>query len=361
MGMFFGKHRASLIAAMLTILYMAMSSGHHSPENNLVALLILSMAGILLPLNMMIIAKLQDQQILSTQAVTTTAIISLQVIVGYWLAKNYTASLSEWLLYKPTMLNDFAFNNLPILVIASYLISILLIIWLIIKRGSVFEVAFLGALVGSFLSLIVEQSGAQQASSIYMSVAGLVLIWGIIHNSYLIAYIDELTDLPGRRAMNEAMARLKGNYTISMLDIDHFKKFNDSYGHDVGDQVLRMVATKIAAVHGGGMPYRYGGEEFAVIFPGKDSKAAFPHLSNLRETIDSTKMVLRNHNRPTSKPENTPSRKIPWQEVHVTISIGVANNDSSLTSATEVLKAADEALYRSKEKGRNRISQYQNL
>jgi diguanylate cyclase (GGDEF)-like protein len=143
-----------------------------------------------------------------------------------------------------------------------------------------------------------------------------------------------------------------------MLDVDHFKKFNDTYGHDLGDQVLRMVASKLSKVAGGGKAYRYGGEEFCVIYPGKDMKASFPYLSSLRQTVDETRMVIRGKDRPKQKPDIMSKRRRPIQEVHVTISIGVAEKCNELYTPEDVIKAADKALYVAKEKGRNRISQY---
>lgn len=83
------------------------------------------------------------------------------------------------------------------------------------------------------------------------------------------AYQDELTSLPGRRALKEYLLKLGSEYTIAMFDIDHFKKFNDTHGHDVGDQVLRMVASKLATVSGRGKSFRYGGEEFTLVFSEK--------------------------------------------------------------------------------------------
>ena len=59
------------------------------------------------------------------------------------------------------------------------------------------------------------------------------------------AYHDELTGLPGRRALNEALLRVGSRYAVAMVDVDHFKHFNDAYGHEVGDQVLRMVAAQL--------------------------------------------------------------------------------------------------------------------
>ena len=119
-----------------------------------------------------------------------------------------------------------------------------------------------------------------------MATAGLILISSIIENSYFLAYHDELTTLPARRAFNDALLRLEAPYAVAVVDIDHFKKFNDTYGHDTGDQVLRLVAGKLAGVTGGGRAYRVGGEEFSILFPGKSAKDVMPHLDLLRTVIE---------------------------------------------------------------------------
>jgi len=356
MGIFFKRHRITLIATSLSIAYIVLHNAIVSPEITNLHLVSLCMVNILLPLNLVLLTGSRDHQILSIHGFVASGVILFQIVGCYWLTQNYLPTLSEYLLFTPVALMQILPITLPLPVLITYGLSLIAMVVYLVKKGSVFEIAFLGALIASMFSF---QAGlGESGNSIYMLLSGLILIWGLIHNSYLIAYIDELTELPGRRAMNEEISRLRGNYAIAMLDIDHFKKFNDTYGHDVGDQVLRMVASKIGDVHGGGKPFRYGGEEFAILFHGKDSKASFPFLSNLRETIDSTRLILRNQDRPTNKPENIPPRKIPWQEVHVTISIGVANNSEELVTTQDVLKAADEALYRSKEKGRNCISQH---
>jgi len=78
--------------------------------------------------------------------------------------------------------------------------------------------------------------------------------------------------LPSRRALIERLPSLGRRYTVAMVDVDHFKNFNDTYGHDAGDQVLRMVASRLGEVSGGGTAFRYGGEEFTILFPGKGGK-----------------------------------------------------------------------------------------
>lgn len=82
----------------------------------------------------------------------------------------------------------------------------------------------------------------------------MVLVTSIIQDSYSMAFTDELTGLPSRRALKQDMMKLGMNYVIAMLDIDHFKKFNDTYGHDTGDEALKLVASVIKDVTGGGNP-----------------------------------------------------------------------------------------------------------
>src|SRR2546426_9194380 len=100
------------------------------------------------------------------------------------------------------------------------------------------------------------------------------------------AYEDTLTGLPARRALNEALLRLGGQYSVAMIDVDHFKRINDRHGHDVGDQVLKMIAAKLAQVSGGGKAYRYGGEEFAVIFPGRKAEECLADVEALRGVVE---------------------------------------------------------------------------
>jgi PleD family two-component response regulator len=139
--------------------------------------------------------------------------------------------------------------------------------------------------------------------------------------------------------------------------VDHFKKFNDTHGHDVGDQVLRLVAARLAEVGGGGKTYRYGGEEFAVLFRDRGVKEALPHLERARETIENYHMVIRGSDRPSDAEAGRSRRGRNGIEraVSVTVSIGVAERSDWLPTPDEVIRGADEALYRAKKRGRNRV------
>jgi diguanylate cyclase (GGDEF)-like protein len=169
------------------------------------------------------------------------------------------------------------------------------------------------------------------------------------------AFRDELTGLPARRALNDSLLRLGKKFTLAMVDIDFFKKFNDKYGHAVGDQVLCMVAAKLSGVSGGGKPFRYGGEEFTILFPGKTAQDALPHLEKLRETIAGVDFTIRGKNRPLLKPRNRKLLIGARRKVRITVSIGIAAGNGT-TSPQKVLKAADQALYHAKKNGRNQVA-----
>ncbi|EPJ44667.1 MAG: hypothetical protein OFPII_32810 [Osedax symbiont Rs1] len=188
--------------------------------------------------------------------------------------------------------------------------------------------------------------------SLLVSLNQLLLVMALFKRTLSMAYMDELTGLPGRRALNERMVKLGKNYTAAMLDIDFFKKFNDTYGHDVGDQVLRMVAQKIRQVKGG-TAYRYGGEEFCVLFPTTDVDVAADALEQVRVQVEQASLKVRSKKRSKNnkKGRGLRGKGGSGELVSVTISGGLAVARTN----TNPLKAADIALYKAKGQGRNQI------
>jgi len=191
-----------------------------------------------------------------------------------------------------------------------------------------------------------------QASYLVFAIYYLLVV---IVESYFLAYRDDLTGLPSRRALNQLALSLSRKYSVAMLDIDHFKKFNDTYGHDVGDQVLKLVAARIGEVRGGGKAFRYGGEEFTVVFPRKNIEQVLDSLESVRQTIADYTVTIRNPERSNKKARKSKKTNT-LKKVSVTISIGVATKEGK-ASFNEVLKDADKALYRAKGKGRNNVSE----
>ncbi|MDG9925945.1 MULTISPECIES: GGDEF domain-containing protein [unclassified Pseudomonas] len=193
------------------------------------------------------------------------------------------------------------------------------------------------------------------ALQVMSSLVMLMLVAAVVHEAYQMAYRDELTGLPGRRALNDRLERLGRSYVIAMADVDHFKKFNDTHGHDVGDQVLRLVASQLRKVGGGGKAYRYGGEEFTLVFPGKSIEDCRQHLEAVRLAVENYPLQLRDkQQRPKDNKEGRQRRRASGAaSVSVTISIGVAEREMQQRSADEVIRCADKALYAAKKAGRN--------
>ena len=213
------------------------------------------------------------------------------------------------------------------------------------------------------LLLLASTESASLIQTITLTTAAIIIIIAVIWLSHDMAYRDELTALPSRRALNQLLLSLSRKYTIAMLDIDHFKKFNDTHGHDIGDEVLRMVASKIGQVSGGGKPFRYGGEEFTVIFPGKTPDQVESHLDALRTVIAEYQMTVRSKSRKKDKKVEEKSKAKRGKKIlansgklSVTISIGLAQREANIKTPEQVIKAADQALYRAKEAGRNCVS-----
>lgn len=173
------------------------------------------------------------------------------------------------------------------------------------------------------------------------TMAILMVVLSLVFDVHQMAYTDELTGMAGRRALFESFMGLGRRYTVAMVDVDHFKKFNDTYGHDIGDLVLRTVGRVLNGVGGGGKAYRFGGEEFSVVFAGKTPQEAKVTLDALRQAIEKTELKFKHHGKETS--------------TKVTVSIGVAARSESAKTPEEVIKAADQALYQAKEAGRNRV------
>jgi diguanylate cyclase (GGDEF)-like protein len=213
-----------------------------------------------------------------------------------------------------------------------------------------------GAIATFFLAA--EWASSSGAYALFMAASGLVLIIALLQESHQLAFRDQLTGLHGRRALDERLRSVGSRYAIGMVDVDHFKQFNDTHGHDVGDQVLRLVGGRLAQVDGGGVAYRYGGEEFCVLFPNSDIDEAQRALEAIRASIEGYKMAVRGADRPKQAEEGAKRRGGPSPEkmLSVTVSIGVAAPSEKHGTPRAVVMAADEALYRAKKGGRNRVS-----
>jgi diguanylate cyclase (GGDEF)-like protein len=239
------------------------------------------------------------------------------------------------------------------LLFMAFIILGLMVLWF--KKGET-EAAAIACIIVVFITLAFFAKAL--ISTILFSTAGLIIIFSLLMRSRELAFIDELTTLPGRRAFNDKLNNLGHTYSIAMIDIDHFKKFNDKYGHSVGDDVLKLVATLIGKHKGNGAAYRYGGEEFAIVYNGKALEQCHQPLDALRQSIAEYLLIIRDDKvRKQAAKQATPKRGASRSKtgVNVTISIGISERNNERETPEKVLKAADKALYKAKQAGRNRV------
>jgi len=306
---------------------------------------------ILLPLNILVFSLIRERGIFTSRGVSRFGFVLAQILVVYILWAYVGDRAVSWLqvgLWPAAPGLATRLTDISIVLMAA---TLLLLIYRITSLHSSLDYGLI--IVVLIIAYMLHKWDKAMLMWQVTGAAG-VLVVALVQDAYRKAYVDELTGLPGRRSMEEYFLKLSGMYTVAMVDIDHFKKCNDRYGHDVGDQVLRMIASFLARVERGGKAFRYGGEEFAIVFPGKQIDDVMSALDILRQSIADNRFVIRSFFRSPSKPDVPPKREN-QKRLGVTVSIGCASYTREDHLPADVIKRADKALYRAKETGRNRV------
>lgn len=308
-----------------------------------------------IPLLLLLIAIFGGRGLRTGAALTVwTGFVVLAALIILWERPD----ASEWALGAVTWLEE------PILLYAGRALSPLTMGYLAVALALV--------ILGLVRDRAAEGLPPAFLATVYFSAhplpgLGAPLLWVVLPllsaaaalmEAHALAYLDPLTGLPGRRAMEQYGQRLGRRSAVAMIDIDHFKKFNDSYGHHAGDQVLRMVASRLSAVRAGGKAFRYGGEEFTIIFRHNHGDRISEELEGLRRTIAGTSFTLRTPNRPADPAgKKRRGRGNGNRHVTVTISLGLAIRQAEDRNLEATRERADRALYQAKKQGRNCLVQ----
>ena len=380
-GFFMGwrYHNAGLMLSsfMLGLSYIALTiiyadSAYREQTN----MNVFQAVGLLLPMNLASFAMLTKRRIFSAVGLISVILILVQsVIVLLFLypegpvctqimtrmnqylpgmAKNIS-DFSQWISSALAYDVPFRFENLATPSTIASMLALVFVLWYFVFTRDIRIGGFFIAMLAFLLGFIAENP--DPALPFYFAAGGLALNITTLEASFSMAYLDELTGLPGRRSLNDTLANLGKKYAIAMIDVDHFKKFNDTYGHKTGDQVLKMIASKLERMSGGARTFRYGGEEFTAIFPGKNAEESITHAEDLRQVIEDSPFVVRGKDRRRGQKKKRGSGNSNGQEeAKVTVSIGLASPDEELTDPEKVLKAADKYLYKAKKGGRNRVA-----
>ena len=364
MSLWFNRGRAFVATVSLLLAYWGYRVALDFGIDSFAAKAVYTAAVVLVPLNVLVALLLPERGVSYHGDYRWLFIVAGEILLAAWIASSGRSALSgaawqemleHWLLRSPPA---------PFLGRLLFCAAATAAIWRASPRkgGAVspLAVGIAGALAAFFIGC--EWARNEVVFGVFTAAAGAILVIAMLQESHRLAFDDELTGLPGRRALQEAMAGLGPRYALAMADVDHFKSFNDVHGHDIGDQVLKPVAARLAEVGGGGRAFRYGGEEFTVLFPEMSLKEAMPQLEAIRASVEAHRMAVRGEDRPKKKEEGEkrrgdeePDSLPPEKILSVTISIGGAEPADGMTPA-QVLKAADEALYRAKRGGRNRVS-----
>jgi len=338
----FNKSRVSFILALLLLWFFKETTPYLSPipKNEFLAFI---------TFNVLYLTNSNERGLFSVHGIKKAVFIISQIVLIYYFTAHtesvYYSSTNSFVTTVKFMMN-MQFFFLPFIFLFLAVVNN-------ITRGKSYDISFATGTMIGITALFV--SGADLAG-LNMLTAFALIFTGILSSIYTISYIDELTGLPGRRAYNEYTAALGSKYTIAMGDIDHFKKFNDTHGHDTGDEVLKLVAKVVSGVEGGGKAFRFGGEEFVIVFNGKLKEQTFEHLENTRKKIAETPFTVRNRST-RKKYKKTGSKTKPSTSKNIKITMSFGASDSRVDKKPEkVMKEADKALYRSKKAGRNKVT-----
>ena len=356
----YGRVRETCLLLVVYIVYFLLDTqaDHYRTSGALLpgAALTFHLCSLLLPALYGLYGLWQERTHLLQDGLARIAVLFAVAAVALALARRFPDTMLDWLVEVRWPLLQADWLQLIQLAYPVFLLALVGLLVQYLQRPRPVHAAQFVALAGMLLMLphVFDQPGALNVMSSLMM---LILALAIAQEAYQMAFRDELTGLPGRRALNERLQRLGRQYVIAMADVDRFKAFNDTHGHDVGDQVLRLVASRLRKVGGGGRAYRYGGEEFALVFPGRDLQHCLPHLEALRQAVEGYPLQLRDKASRSKTTEQGRQRRggSAAEAVSVTISIGVAERLATQRSPDEVIKTADQALYSAKGAGRNCI------
>ncbi len=345
----FGRSRPLLAVVALAA---TAALGRAATAGDDAAVAVFAWATVLLPLNLAGAAVLPNRPVVSAAGFRRSAALAVQAACVAFAWATYMPRLLALPRYAGFTALPAAVLGVPQSAVIAYALATVLAAAVVVFRRDAVTGSVVWSLPLSFLAL--SGPGRDHALTL-LTAAALAIAAAVVLAAARAATRDHLTGLPGRQAFTEALAAAGSRFALGVADIDHFKRVNDTYGHPVGDQVLRMVAARLAELPGRATAYRFGGEEFTVLLPGRSAEDAVAVLDELRRAIAATPFFLRGPDRPPAKPDRPAKASGSRPQIRVTVSIGVAARDHGGPPPAEVLSAADAALYRAKKAGRNRV------
>lgn len=336
LGIGFNKSRLFFLCMVLVMSQLLLSNSFTQHMADILSFLI--------PINILLFSISRERGIFTVWGRIKLGAIAVQALFVRLIIDPPNHEIRSLISYKLINMTWFDSVTIPQISILLFFIVLGFAVIRLFLNPTLIDSSLIGVIMLVFAGILKRSQTA--GLSLFFAAAGLLLLTSLVEATYSMAYRDQLTGLPSRRSLEESMLKLGNKFSIAMLDIDFFKKFNDTYGHDIGDKVLQKVASSLMKAGIGGKVFRYGGEEFTILFPNRSQIEVLPLLEDLRKSIAKEKHVYKKKSKD----------KVVAKRLGVTVSIGIAEKNDKYKTPDEVMQAADKALYRAKKNGRNCVS-----
>ena len=357
LGVFLGwHHRRSAIVFSFVLLSVSGATlwwlARHEPLDGDIRRAVVGVLAVLLPLNLAAYSALPERTMTTVRALIRFLPILAQVAAGGLILRAGYPTLAGWLDHR--WLDEYwtHWTTVPQLGVAAFAGATLFVAIRYILQRDPIAVGFLWALSSAFLALHGISRGWDPIA--FFATGGWILIGSLLEATCRWATHDRVTELPERDVLNRLLHRLGSPHFLALVRVDHFARIRDVFGREVADQVLRMVAAQLRRAPGE-MVFRYGKDEFAVLFDGMSAAQAVPHLEHVRRMIASYGFVVRGPGRRRTEPAVAAHSAGPRVVLNITVSIGAAERESHKIRPRRVIRAAHEALRIAIEGGRNQV------
>lgn len=312
---------------------------------------IFSASAFLLPLNLLAFSLLKDTSISSIRGFIRLLAVLVQPFLVLWLCYPEQQDMADT--FRQAYLTWVPVNWTPIpqAALLVYLVAGLMQFIRFVVHRDPFDGGSVWALAAVFFAFHGQQFGWQATN--FFSAAGLILFVTLIQSSYQRTYRDDLTGIAGRLAYEEATAQLGKQFAVAVLSIDQLKPYANTLGRSVAEQILKLIAPKVQAACHEGQVFRLSGEELTLLFPNHSAVETVAVLEQVRKTVASTSLYLRDHKRVWEDSRGTKQPGRNDRELPLSVSIGVADKAAEPATLSLVIKSAYRALYDAKSAGGN--------
>lgn len=364
---YFNNTGLLLTSFSLSLMYLAVQTyGDPVYDHRIVEQAITKVILYLFPLNMIAFSMMIKRRIFTTLGSLYLFLFFLQIcfviVVFYPQGKAFqfvSSSVSSYSLHMYDYLVTSSESITLLINKASFLSCVLVFLWTLVFLFIRYVYKRDVGLAGFTMILVSGTAGVMashtpSSSFIFFLASGILVVIASLEGSFVLTDYDQLTGLHGRKSLSSLLQRLKDHYALAFVDIDHFGEFNDRFGPDVGDEVLKIIGDKLGDVTKGVQVFRYGSDEFLAVFQGYKDFDVVNMLEVFRKKIEAFPFIINNNmvKNKLLKPSKNKSAYI--GNAHISISIGISTS-SDVQKPSEVLKTADKALCQAKDTGRNKV------